>query len=399
MAKKAQEDSKVIISSTPKARRENGAGTEPKQEANGRWYLKISYRDPGTDELKRKTIRGESQGDVLSKKKEFLKAIDAGIKPITKKLTLQDWLATWLEVNKKGSVTLGSYDVYERIVNCHIKDTDLGRMVLNKISRADLQKYFNEKAKQVSAKYLTNIRVVLADALKVAELDKLIIVSPCKNIKLPKVEKKEINPLTQEEANKLLATAGSGSLMHAIIFTALRTGMREGEIIGLRWNDIDFKNNQINVRQQAKYEPKQEVKVVLGPLKTGSSYRLIPLEKKLAEVLKAHKAQQAKEKLALGEAYQKTNLVFAVADGGIINPKNLSHWFEKIMAKTSIPRRTFHQLRHTFASVAISKGLSIKTVSTILGHKKVDITLDTYGHLLPGDMDTVINAVAAYYDS
>lgn len=193
-----------------KERRENGAGTEPKQEPNGRWSLKISYRDPETDEQKRTTIRGASQGEVIAKKKEFLKNIDAGVKPNTKKITLLDWLNTWLEVNKKGNVSNKTYTIYKTIVDNHITGTPLAKIALDKVKRADLQKFLNEKAKAIAPSYLAHVKIVLADALNVAEIDQLILRSPCKKLKLPKVEDKEINPFSPEEIKLLLAAAEPG---------------------------------------------------------------------------------------------------------------------------------------------------------------------------------------------
>lgn len=378
-------------------RRENGAGTEPKQEHNGRWSLKVSYRDLDTGDLKRTTIRGESQGEVLAKKKNFLKSIDLGVKPNQKKLIFQDWLDSWLEVNKKGVVSNKTHSIYKTIIDIHIKGTTLGKMALDKIKRVDLQKFLNEKGKTIAPRYLGHIKIVLSDALNVAEIDRLIIRTPCKNIKLPQPKELEIHPLNQEEIKLLLETTSDDSMMYAIIFLSLHTGMRRGEVVGLKWNDIDFKKHIITVRQQAKIEPTAEERLILGCLKTKASYRTIPIENSLIEILKKHKAKQAEEKLALGKAYSDKGLVFAQPDGSIITPNTIGTRFSRIMKKTAIPKRTFHQLRHTFASVAISQGLNVKAISAVLGHNKTSTTLDIYGHLLPGDTEAITQTVASYY--
>lgn len=381
------------------AKRENGAGTEPKQEANGRWSLKISYRDPETDELKRTTIRGASRGEVLNKKKDFSKSIEVGVKPTTKKLSLSDWLDSWLEVNKKGVVSNKSYLIYKTIVNTHIKGTKLGAIAIDKIKRVDIQKFLNEKGKSLAPSYLEDIKIVIADALNIAEIDRLIITNPCKNIKLPPVEKKEINPLNQQEIKSLLDVAGSGSLMYNIIFFTLHTGVRLGEACGLKWCDVDYKKKQIYVRQQAKVDDngEGERKLILGTLKTKASYRTIPIGNRVIEVLKWHKAQQDRLIGEFGESYNNLDLVFCEPEGNIVNPTTTGTRFSRIMAKTPIEKRTFHQLRHTFASIAVSLGLNIKAISAVLGHEKTSTTLDIYGHLLPGDTETVIQSVAAYY--
>lgn len=375
-------------------RRENGAGTEPKQEENGRWSLKVSYRDPDTGDLKRTTIRGVSQGEVLTKKKDFLKSIDLGVKPNIKKVTLYDWMMIWLEVNKKGSVSGKSYTIYKTIVLHHIKGTTIGKMMLDKVKRVDIQKFLNEKSQVLSPGYLAQVKVVIADAFNVAEMDKMILHNPCKKLKLPPVPRQDINPFNQKEIQLLLDTAGHGSFMYNIIYLALHTGMRRGEICGLKWTDINFTKKSIMVIQQAKIEGGE---LILGSLKTKSSLRPIPIGPRVIEMLKWHKAQQDKVKKELGEAYTDLDLVFCEPDGNIKTPNTVGTRFARIMEKTPVPNRTFHQLRHTFASVAISQGLNIKAVSAVLGHNKTSTTLDVYGHLLPGDTETITQAVADYY--
>jgi integrase len=127
-------------------------------------------------------------------------------------------------------------------------------MSLDKVRRADIQKFLNEKGEKVAPSYLGQIKIVLADAFNVAEIDKLILNNPCKKLKLPQVEKEEINPLNQEEIKILLDAAGAGSFMYNIIFLALHTGMRRGEVLGQSVVDVDFKKKRITVRQQAKVE-------------------------------------------------------------------------------------------------------------------------------------------------
>lgn len=174
--------------------------------------------------------------------------------------------------------------------------------------------------------------------------------------------------------------------------------MRRGEVLGLRWPDIDFKKNLIAIRQQAKIDPLAEKdKLILGSLKTDSSYRTIPIGHGLVVILKQQKIQRAREKMTLGDAYSDNKLVFAKADGNIVPPNTLGTWFDRLMDKIAMPKRNFHQLRHTFVSVAISQGQNIKAISAVIGHSKISTTLDEYGHLLPGDAEGVVQAVAEYY--
>ena len=382
-------------------RRENGAGTRPKQGANGRWWQQISFTNPETDEPVRTTIRGATEGEVKQKVKEFLRAIENGVKPDEGNMLFQDWAELWLVTYKKNSVEPGTYANYKNTVLNHIKNSALGKTKLTKVKQSDIQKFVNEKAHVISPGTIGQILAVISDALKTAEIDKRIVVSPCKRIKTPKPKQKEVNPFTAEEAKKLLEAAKPGSMIHAVIFLGLHTGMRVSEIAGLRWDDVDFQAGNITLRQQVKIVPKtatEKRKAILGSLKTPSSYRTIPMKQRLADVLKSHKAKQAEEKLALGGAYEKLNLVFAWEDGTMIQGSTLSKRFTTLLEKkTDLPMRSIHSLRHTYASIGISQGLSIKTVSKILGHKNIEETLNTYGHLMPGDMDTVMDAVEVFF--
>lgn len=374
------------------------AGTKPHQEPNGRWKQVISYRDVDTDAPKRTTIRGATESEVKAKVRDFNRTISAGVKPNQKKVTFYDWLLTWLEVNKRNTVSEGSFTNYETIVKIRINGTPLAKMQLDKIKRADIQKFFNDMAQTYSPKSMEITKVIINDALKVAEIDSLILKNPCKGIKLPRPAKEQIQPFNPEEITLLLEAAGAGSFMYTVIMFGLRTGARVGEIAGLKWEDIDFKARKIHIRQQAKYNHRGDTKKTLGALKTGTSARTIPLDTKLAECLRWHERRQEKLKLDFGNGYNPLQLVFPDEIGEILNPTTLGGRFIRLIEKLDIPRRTIHDLRHTFASAAICQGLSIKAVSTILGHSKPSITLDIYSHLMPGDEESIIAAIGGYYD-
>lgn len=381
-----------------RTRRENGAGTKPEQLENGRWRQLISYRDVETDELKRTTIRGATEKEVKAKVKDFLKTVAAGVKPNQKKITLYDWMLTWLEVNKKNVVSLATYNSYENIVMNHVKDTQLGKMQIDKIKRADIQKFINDKINELAVGSLKLIKMILSDALKVAELDNLIAKNPCKAIKLPKDKTEKVNPLNNEEITLLLDAAGAGTFIYTVIQFGLRTGARVGEIAGLTWDNVDFQAKIITICQQAKYGNRDGAKIhELGTCKTESSNRKIPLDVTLADVLRWHKRRQEKLAAEIGEGYNPLNLVFPSDDGKLMIPQTISERFSAIIAKLPIPKRSIHDLRHTFASVAISQGLSIRAASAILGHSKASITLDIYSHCMPGDEASIINAVSEFY--
>lgn len=356
------------------------------------YYTKVSYTDQaGT--LKRKSLYGKNQKEVAAKIKEFNKNKDAGLILDADKMTLKQWLTEWLKTYKKPALEVTSYSSYKHQIEEHIIPA-LGAIPLKKLQRIKIQEFFNEKAKEFSPCTLELIKAILVNALKMAVIDGYLVKSPAMAIKLPAVKSKDVNPLSKEEIRKLLGAAKDHRI-YSLIYTAIHTGMRKGELAGLRWQDIDLKNGIINVRHGVKYD--REVKAyIVGSTKTETAVRSIPITPKAVAELRRHKAVQAQERLEFGEAYEDTGLVFPRPGGHILVLNGVATQFNTIVKKSGIDRRTFHDLRHTFASICISQKVNIKALSQYLGHADITITLDTYGHLLPGDKEEIANTIGAY---
>jgi integrase len=192
-------------------------------------------------------------------------------------------------------------------------------------------------------------------------------------------------PLSAHEAWRLLEVASeAGDRLEALYVLALHTGMRRGELLGLKWEDVDLDGSIVRVRRTLTRTGNGK-RLALGEPKTKKSRRTVKLTQRAVEALKRHRARQAEEKLKAGSLYEDWGLVFAGEVGNLINPSNLrQRSFAPLLKRRGLPRITFNDLRHTCASLLFQKNVHPKLVQELLGHASVAITLDTYSHMLPG---------------
>jgi integrase len=173
---------------------------------------------------------------------------------------------------------------------------------------------------------------------------------------------------------------------------ASTTGMRRGEVLGLRWKDLDLERGELSVTQTL---TSSGYKLRFSPPKTRRSRRCIPLDQRTVASLQAHKVKQAAEKLAKGAEYVGTGLVFTREDGSAYHPDLFSHLFNDLVKKTRLPRIRFHDLRHTYATLALQEDVNVKVVSERLGRSSAAFTMDVYQHVLPSMQQEAADAVAA----
>ena len=271
------------------------------------------------------------------------------------------------------------------VVRCHLKPS-LGPIPLKDLRPEYLQELYTQKVKTgLSAGSVRLIHAVIHGALEQAMKNQLVIRNVSEACVLPRKEKKEIKPLTQEEVRRLLNAGKEGRLYPAILLE-FGTGLRRGELLGLRWQDVDLVRSLLHVRQAlvrvgGQGDGNKKSRLAFQEPKTPLSRRTIPIPEDALEELKRHRARQAQEKLLLGQAYQDHGLVFCRADGKPYDIKTLNNYFIRMLKEAGLPHVRFHDARHTFATLMLELGEHPKTVQTMLGHSNIAMTLDRYSHV------------------
>jgi integrase len=364
------------------AKKGNGEGSIYPHKKNGK---KVGYRGAyvvhTAEGPKRRYVSGKDRDEVRRKLTEAMANRDKGLIYHDENLTVAEYLDRWLADSVYGSVRASTFSRDKYLVANHIKPT-LGRLKLKNLNALQVQSLYRERlVSGLSGSTVQKIHHVLHKALAQAVRWNLIPRNPADNAKAPTPTPKEMRPLSASEARKLLEAA-DGNRLEALYVLAIHTGMRRGELLGLKWADVDLENTTIRVRRTL---TRKGTGYVLGEPKTKQSRRTIRLTEKAVQTLRSHQARRAQEKLRVGELYQDQGLVFAGQGGSFINPSNLrQRSFAPLLKHAGLPRITFHDLRHTCASLLFQKNVHPKVVQELLGHASVAITLDTYSHMLPG---------------
>jgi integrase len=300
-------------------------------------------------------------------------------------------LDNWLTGSVKGSVKPSTFESYERVIRCHLKP-GLGRRKLKTLASDHVQALYGRKLDAGLAPGTVRlIHAVLSRALDQAVKWGRVPRNVCKATTPPSPSSEEIKPLDVEHARRLLKAVG-GDRFEALYVLAVTAGLRIGELLGLKWEDLDGEAGDLRVRRtksQAKTGP-----TFTAP-KNGKG-RSIRLTQRAVEALKAHKAAQNAERLKLGDLWEDHGLVFCTRAGRPLDFHNLRVTsFKPLLKKAGLPDIRFHDLRHTCATLLLSRGHHPKLVQELLGHASVALTLDRYSHVLPGMGDQTAAAMEA----
>ena len=363
------------------SRAANGTGSIRKITAsrNGKSYVywQARYSDPATGI--QHSITGPTQKAVKDKLIEALSDINQGCYVAPSKQTLGEWLDLWLDTYVSNSVKPYTLDSYRSSCNVHIKPA-LGKIRLTSLTTLQIQRFYNRLLEQeISPKTIKNINGVLHKALNQAVRIGELKYNPTEACDLPKVYKKEIVPLEQDDIRKFV-DAIKGHRFECLFLITLFTGMRQGEVLGLTWDCVDFEHSSIYINKQLTKTHKVGGKYILSPTKNGRA-RLITVADYVMTLFQKRKEQQESERIWAGEAWSNPDgLVFTDAAGGHLVHLTVYKEFKNIARSLGYENTRFHDLRHSYAVAAIESGDDIKTVQTNLGHATASFTLDIYGH-------------------
>jgi len=265
----------------------------------------------------------------------------------------------------------------------------LGHIALRDLRPDHLQRYYNEKAQEgLAVSTILLHHKIVSNALGQAEKNQLVLRNVCRLTELPRQSRKEMRTLTIEQAATQLLSALQSDRLYAAFLTFFMTGLRRGELLGLRWQDVDLNAGILHVRQilvriynrDTKGEGRK-TRLNFHEPKTEKSRRSVPIPEACLTAFKRHKAHQAEEKLLLGPGYQDHGLVFAQADGAPIDPRSMHRYFAQVLQRGGLPAIRLHDARHTFATWMLEQNVHPKVVSELLGHSSIRITLDLYTHV------------------
>jgi integrase len=353
-------------------RRANNEGTIFFRESRGEWVAQVSLSGG------RLTKYAKTQRECRDWIRETLTKIGNGLTFSGTQVTLAKFVETWLD-GKELSRRAKTVGQYRQIVELHILPR-LGKMRLQDIQPAHLkQLYLSKKEEGRGARTVQLIHAVMHSVLNQAIKEGILGRNTAALVERPKVEQTEQQILTESQAQQLVL-ASMRTHIGTLIYLALMTGMREGELLGLKWSDVDWVKSQIHVQRQL-----QRIKgqgAVLVPPKTKAGRRQIKMGLGTMDRLSTHQQEQTQVKAGLGDRWEENDLVFPNTLGKPMACENMSAEFKRLLKQNGLPMIRFHDLRHTSISFLLDIGTPVNTVQKRAGHSKASVTTDTYGHSL-----------------
>ncbi len=381
----------------------NGRGTTY-QDKKGLYTHEITYTNPTTGELKRKKFRNKKSALAIKKADEFLNNLSAGLNLDADKILVKDWVDKWLSIFVAPRVRPRTLEKYTSCLYCYIVP-QLGHKLLMKLTSLELQHHFNTLGKTgglqrtgISSATIRNARRYFTSCLDEAIKHGFLLRNPAKDTSPPKLQTREHVLLTDDEIKTMLELASTFSdgyinkTMTAILQLTLHTGMRMGEVFGLKWENINFSAGAIFLSHTLVRINKQGY--TLQEPKTKLSKRKILLATKDMQMLKNYKQWQEQFIRDAGEDYTKNNYVFSNMCGGAVDFSRFNKHFRNLLNQAGISDKfTFHSLRHNHASMLLKAGVNPKVIQERLGHSNISTTLDIYSHIMPDMQQQAIMAI------
>jgi integrase len=346
------------------------------------WTLVVDLGpDPVTGRRRQhsRAVRGtkrEAEAELV----RILDDRNSGVEQPSGRVTVAEYLARWLRDYVEPSLAPKTQATYRDVIRVHLVP-ELGSLKLAALRPSHIQSLYTRLGSRLSPRSIQRYHQVLHAALRQAVRWQLLVRNPADAVEPPRPARRELRATTPAEARRVMEAADA-TPYGPLVRLAVLTGMRRGELLGLRWQDVDLTGGTIHVQQTAQRIAGHGI--VFRQPKTRLSRRSIALSSEAVALLRQHRVRQAEAKLLAGPAYQDQGLVFASGIGTPVEPGNLRRSWLGITAAAGLPGLRVHDLRHAHATLMLGSGVHPKVVSERLGHASVNITLDTYSHVLPG---------------
>ncbi|CAA0120995.1 Transposase from transposon Tn916 [Mycolicibacterium vanbaalenii] len=359
------------------SKRANGEGNV-RQRPSGRWEGRVSYIDPVTEKRTSASVYGATAAECRKELKKVRRRIEDGKPAKDAPDTVASWLERWRESSLAASDRKATTkSLYGSLSRKHLEATAIGAKRLDRLKPSDVEALIVElRGKKLADSTVRGVYTVLRQALDVAVRDGLLASNPVAKVKRPGVARTEAKYLAAADVARLL-DAAKGLRYYVAVMLMAATGLRRGEIAGLLWSDVDLDKGELTVRHTLS---RVDGELVLTEPKTDRSRRRVPLHAGVVTALKGWRTQQLEERLAAGDQWTDTGVVFATELGTMLEPRNVLRTVELAAKKAKIEAVGAHTMRHSAAVAWLESGVHIKAAADLLGHSSISITGDLYGH-------------------
>jgi integrase len=340
---------------------------------NGRWRGQVSHEGHRLSKV------FPTQRECLDWVRKNRNQIDDGMTYSSTQLTISEYMQGWL-TNAKSTKRLTTWVHYNQLNRLYIS-SNIGRIKLKELRVDHIQRLYNNLLeKDIGVHTIRKIHALLHSALKQAVKIGSLNQNPASFVDPPRKPTQEVAIFTESQVSQLLVAA-KGHRWEALYFLAIVSGMRESELLGLKWSDLDWVQHSLRVERQLQRPNGNEVEFV--PPKTKYGKRSLALGENAIQVLRVHNERQQAERVAAGETWMDYGLIFTTSNGTPIHQRNLLRDFKALLKRAGLPPIRFHDLRHTAASLMLNYDVPVIVASRRLGHARASITMDIYGHLIP----------------
>ncbi len=372
--------------------------------SNGKNYFRVSasFGRDANGKLIRKYFYGKSQKEAQQKLEDYKFGLKNGL-TINSDVILSSAIKTWLFEFIKNSVKDSCFDRYECTYRTYLEHASFSNKFIKDVTALDIQRYYNDLFKNgKTTSSIIRANKLLKRFFKYSISEGFLIRNPCDNINIPKDNNstpKEVEIFSKEDLRKLV-NYDYPYLIKYIALTSLSTGMRQGEVLGLKWEDINFENKEISIKRTvtcytAILETGRKIVRDVHSPKTKNSVRTVPLLESLIPIFKKVKNQQNVNKLKAGSSYNNENkdFIFLTRDGNILYKTCVNNAWNTYLKRCGVKHKKFHTLRHTYATLQFENNVPLKTVSILLGHSNIGITADIYTHVLKKEKEKTMDII------